>query len=171
MTEPLVSQAPRQFHTQQSCLSLSPWSDQGPSCYSGSQTATPPNQSCCLGAGCWRPSDTHTAHGSSISTQGQPDHSSECHDADIPSLQALRGNPGISEVVNSLLASYEGRAHSEVGQGKLNSAKRFGRYNAHDSVTAASYISAGLMRVSMHQMERKGYYTMICPYHSELLGI
>ena len=72
--------------------------------------------------------------------QGQPDHSSEHRDAVIPSLQALRGNPGISEAVNSLLASYKRRAHSEVAQGKPNSVKRSGRYNAHDSVTAAPHL-------------------------------
>ena len=53
---------------------------------------------------------------------------------------ALRGNPGISEALNSVLASYEGRAHSEMAQGKANSVKRSGRYNAHDSVTAAPHL-------------------------------
>ena len=72
--------------------------------------------------------------------QGQPDHPSEHRDAIMPSLQVLRGNPGISESVNSLLVSYEGRVHSQLTQGKQNPAKRSGRYNAHDSVTAAPHL-------------------------------
>ena len=72
--------------------------------------------------------------------QGQLDHISERCDAVMPSLQVLRGNPGISESVNSLLASYEGRVHSQLTQGKQNSVKRSGRYNSHDSVTAATHL-------------------------------
>ena len=41
-------------------------------------------------------------------SQGQPDHSSECPDAIIPSLKTLRGNPVISEAVKNLVASYKG---------------------------------------------------------------
>ena len=72
--------------------------------------------------------------------QGKPDYSSEHCDSVIPSLQTLRGNPGISEAVNNLLASYEGRPHSELSQCRQNWAKRFGRYNANDSVSTASHI-------------------------------
>ena len=72
--------------------------------------------------------------------QWQPDHTSERCDAVMPSLQVLRGNPRISESVNSLLAPYEGRVHSQLTQGKQNLAKRSGRYNAHDSVTAAPHL-------------------------------
>ena len=91
--------------------------------------------------------------------QGQLDHISECCDAVMPSLQVLRGNPGISESVNGLLASYEGRVHSQLTQGKQNSVKRSGRYNSHDSVTAAPHL----------RWPNEGY-TMTCPYPSGLLG-
>ena len=72
--------------------------------------------------------------------QGFSDHGSDRRDAVIPNLQVLRGNPGISESVNNLLASYEGRIHSQLAQGKQNTTKRSGRYNAHDSVIAPPHL-------------------------------
>ena len=60
-------------------------------------------------------------------------------DAVILSIQNLRGNTGISEAVNSLLASYEGNLHSELARGKPN-AKKSGRYNTHDSVVAPPHL-------------------------------
>ena len=68
--------------------------------------------------------------------QGQPDPKSDHCDAVIPSLQVLRSNPGISESVNNLLASYEGQIHSQLAQGKQNMTKMSG----HDSVTAAPHL-------------------------------
>ena len=82
---------------------------------------------------------------------------------------ALRGNPGISEALYSLLASYEGRAHSEVAQGKPNSVKRSGRYNAHDSVTAAPHLRWPNEGFNASN-GKKGSCMTICPYPSELLA-
>ena len=50
--------------------------------------------------------------------QEQPGHTLDLSDAVVPNLHILRTNPGISEVVNNLLASYEGRANSDLSQGK-----------------------------------------------------
>ena len=61
------------------------------------------------------------------------------HDAVIPSIQNLRGNPGISEAVNNLLASYEGNLQSELARGKPT-VKKSGRYNTHDSVVAPPHL-------------------------------
>ena len=69
-------------------------------------------------------------------TLGQP---SDRRDAVIPSIQSLRGNAGISEAVNNLLASYEGNLHSELAKGKQN-VKKSGRYNTHDSVVAPPHL-------------------------------
>ena len=63
--------------------------------------------------------------------QGQPDHTSERRDTLMPSLQVLRGNPGISESVNILLASYEGRVHSQLTQGKQNRLKGLAAPHLH----------------------------------------
>ena len=58
-------------------------------------------------------------------------------DAVIPSLQALRSNPTVSEAVTNLLATYEARAHSDITQGKQ---KRSGRYNTHDMITVQPHL-------------------------------
>ena len=100
---------------------------------------------------------------SSSQPQGQPDHNSERCDAVMPSLQVLRGNPGISESVNSLLASYQGQVHFQLAQGKQHPAKRPGRFNAHDSVTAAPHLH--WPNEGCHsQMGRRGSYMIISPY-------
>ena len=57
----------------------------------------------------------------------------DCRDAVIPNLQSLRTNPTISDAVNGLLASYDGRAHQELSQGKPQSTKRSGHFNTHDT--------------------------------------
>ena len=51
-------------------------------------------------------------------TQEQPGYSIDRRDAVVPNLQTPRNNPSISEAVNNLLTSYEGRVHSELSQGK-----------------------------------------------------
>ena len=51
----------------------------------------------------------------------------------------LRSNQGISEAVNNLLTSYEGRAYSDLSQGKPQS-KKSGRYNLHDTVAMAPHL-------------------------------
>ena len=67
--------------------------------------------------------------------QWQTDYICERRDAVMPSLQVLRRNPGTLKSVNSLLALHD--FPFQVTQGNQNLAKRSGRYNAHDSVTAA----------------------------------
>ena len=68
-----------------------------------------------------------------------PGQLSEHCDAVIPSIQALRGNAGISEAVNSLLASYEGNFQSELARGKQN-VKKSGRYNTDDSIVTPPHL-------------------------------
>ena len=68
-----------------------------------------------------------------------PGQLSDHRDAVIPSIQTLRGNAGISEAINSLLASYEGNLQSELARGK-HSVKKSGRYNTHDSVVASPHL-------------------------------
>ena len=68
-------------------------------------------------------------------TQEQPAHTLDQREAIVPNLHMLRTNQGISEVVNSLLTSYEGRAYSDLSQGKKS-----GRYNLHDTVTTAPHL-------------------------------
>ena len=57
----------------------------------------------------------------------------------MPNLHILRTNSGISEVVNNLLASYEGRANSDLSQGKPQG-KKSGRYNLHDTISMAPHL-------------------------------
>ena len=54
------------------------------------------------------------------------------HDNIIPSIDALRGNPTVSEAVAKVLASYDTQARTHVLQGKqptLSTSHRSGRYN------------------------------------------
>ena len=64
---------------------------------------------------------------------------SEHRDTVIPNIQALRGNAGISEAVNNLLASYGGNFQAELTRGKQN-VKKSGRYNTHDSIAAPPHL-------------------------------
>ena len=81
-------------------------------------------------------------------------------DAVIRSIQNLRGNTGISEAVNNLLASYEGNLYSELARGKPN-VKKSGRYNTHDSVVAPPHL--------IPLVVRRGSYMMSLLYLSGLL--
>ena len=54
----------------------------------------------------------------------------DCPDAFIPNLQTLRTNTTVSDAVNGLLASYDGRAHQELCQGK----QRVLVYLIHDTI-------------------------------------
>ena len=51
-------------------------------------------------------------------TQVNMDLISDCLDAIVPSIQALRNNAGVSEGVNYLLALYEGTVQADVAQSK-----------------------------------------------------
>ena len=88
---------------------------------------------------------TRGAQGHNISTnplpqtQDQPGYSMDRRDAVLPNLQTLRNNPTISEAVNNLLTSYEGRVHAELSQGKPQ-VKKSGRYNLHDTVSSAPHL-------------------------------
>ena len=68
--------------------------------------------------------------------QEQPGHTLDRREAVVPYLHTLRTNLGISEAVNNLLASYEGRANSDLSQGKPLG-KKSGRYNLHDTISMA----------------------------------
>ena len=71
--------------------------------------------------------------------QAQTTYPMDRRDAVVPNLQTLRNNPTLSEAVNNLLASYEGRMHSELSQGKPQT-KKSGRYNLHDTVSSAPHL-------------------------------
>ena len=53
----------------------------------------------------------------------------------IPGVDVLRRNPTVSQVVSSMLASYDAQIQNQVLQGKQVS-KRSGRYNTTDTTTA-----------------------------------
>ena len=55
-------------------------------------------------------------------------------------MQSLRTNPTISDAVSGLLASYDGRAHQELSQGKQQSAKKSGRFNTHDTISTHPHL-------------------------------
>ena len=61
-------------------------------------------------------------------------------DAVIPNLHTLRSNATVSDAVNNLLASYEGRIQADIQQGKQQSTKRSGRYNTHDTISAQPHL-------------------------------
>ena len=61
-------------------------------------------------------------------------------DAVVRNLESLRTNPTISDAVNGLLASYYGRPHLELSQGKSQSAKKSGRFNTHDTISTFSHL-------------------------------
>ena len=71
--------------------------------------------------------------------QEQPGHVFDRREAVVPNLHTLRTNPGISEAVNNLLASYEGQANSDLSQGKPQG-KKSGRYNLHDTISMAPHL-------------------------------
>ena len=80
-------------------------------------------------------------------------------DAVVPNLQTLRNNPSISEAVNNLPASYEGRVNSELSQGKQQ-IKKSGRYNLHDTVSWAPHlyhVASGKKRV-VYDVTYTGHY-------------
>ena len=56
-------------------------------------------------------------------------------DAVIPSLDALRSNPTLSQAVSQILSTYEGQAKLDAAQGKASNTRRSGRFNATDIVT------------------------------------
>ena len=125
----LASDATRQHYTQHSASN-------GAATFQPDIRVTQPLQGQAVGG-----QQSHPQYmGSLLQPHGQPDHSSDRSDAVIPGLQVLRSNPGIAESVNNLLASYESRAYSQLLQGKQNTTKRSGRYNAHDSITAAPHL-------------------------------
>ena len=63
----------------------------------------------------------------------------DSRDAVVPNLQTLRNNPTISEAVNNLLTSYEGRVYTELSQGKQQ-IKKSGICDLHDSVTSTPHL-------------------------------
>ena len=65
---------------------------------------------------------------------------SDRRDTVIPNLQTLRSNATMSDAVNNLLASYEGRIHADIQQGKQQSTKLSGRYNTHDTISAQPHL-------------------------------
>ena len=91
--------------------------------------------------------------------QAQTTYPTDRRDAVVPNLQTLRNNPTLSEAVNNLLASYEGRMHSELSQGKPQT-KKSGRYNLHDTVSSAPHLRF------MPQMGKNEWHTMTSPSHS-----
>ena len=62
------------------------------------------------------------------------------HNAVITNLQTLRSNATVSDAVNNLLASYEGRIHADIQQGKQQLTKRSGRYNTHDTISGQAHL-------------------------------
>ena len=56
-------------------------------------------------------------------------------DAVIPSLDALRANPTLSQAVSQILSTYEGQAKLVAAQGKASNIRCSGRFNTTDIVT------------------------------------
>ena len=84
-----------------------------------------------------RPSSLHGPQPTHMKARTNSHLQQDRRDAVIPSLQALRTNPTVSDAVTNLLESYEGRAHSDITQGKQ---KRSGRYNTHDMITVQPHL-------------------------------
>ena len=62
-------------------------------------------------------------------------HQNTCRHAVVPSLDALRSNPTLSQAVSQILSTYEGQARLDAPQGKASNTRRSGRFNATDIVT------------------------------------
>ena len=56
----------------------------------------------------------------------------------MPSLDALRGNPTLSQAVSQILSTYDSQARLDAAQGKASSTGCSGRYNSTDIVTMPS---------------------------------
>ena len=102
------------------------------------------------------------------SIQEQPGHVLDRREAVVPNLYTLRTNPGISEAVNNLLASYEGQANSDLSQGKPQG-KKSGRYNLHDTIFMAPHLR--WPNEGFHPSNGKnGLSMMSCSYHNRSLA-
>ena len=58
------------------------------------------------------------------------------HDSVVPSLELLRQNSTLSQVVSWIMATYDGHARMEALQGKVSTVRRSGSYNITDLIQA-----------------------------------